>query len=161
MKEINGFYNKVGVFETFVGDLVVVNKNLILPIFNCQLINHPLCEKLEGIYYLDYCYYIFRDVSKSTRDVYDNFSNFKFSQTNYINSFYAKERLDDFLLELIDFNGINQFWNWIITARSFSIIVEDNYRLSKSQFSLNELSTDFFEKDTYDYLIKKNEINIR
>jgi len=152
MKEIKDFFKETGQFDTYVGDVLVINNNIILPIYNSQMRGHPLCKKKEIIYHLDYCYYVFNEVLKSNRDVYNNHATFKFSQTNYFNSKNKDNILNDFLLELVDFNGIYQYWNWIIEAKSFSIIVDTNYQLRNEQFTRDEMQISFFAKNHFESL---------
>jgi hypothetical protein len=149
MTEIIGFYNEIGNFETYVGDIIIINDNIILPIYSSQLVEHPLNTTSDYITHLDYCYYVFRDVKESKRDVYDNKANLKFEQISYIRTKHIKET-SDFLLELVDFNGIYQYWNWIIKAAKFSLIVDNNYNLRKESFNKNEMNLAFFETNHFE-----------
>lgn len=42
IKEIEGYFDKIGTFETYVGYNVIDKANLILPIYNAMLDEHPL-----------------------------------------------------------------------------------------------------------------------
>lgn len=152
MIKIDGFYDKTGNFETYVGNILIVNGSLIVPIYNSQLREHILCKNDKITYHLDYCYYIFKNVIESKRDVYDNFTNLKFTDVNYFVTNNFKENNCDFLLELLDYKGDFQYWNWIIKADAFSIIVEENYELREKPYAYNEMSVEFFEKNHYEIL---------
>ena len=49
--------------------------------------------------------------------------------------------MNDFLLELIDINNTYQYWSWIITAKDFSIIIKENYRLRGEPFNYLEIKS--------------------
>lgn len=139
MQEIKGYYNEIGLFETYVGEIFVSGNRLMLSIYNAILgIHHPL-NKTNQISYLSYCIFSFNEAINSTREVYDNYSNFLFKETNYIKCLSREQKMNDFLLELIDINNTYQYWNWIITAKDFSIIIKENYRLRGEPFNYLEI----------------------
>ena len=139
MQEIKGYYNEIGLFETYVGEIFVSGNRLMLSIYNAILgIHHPL-NKTNQISYLSYCFFSFNEAINSTREVYDNYSNFLFKETNYIKCLSREQKMYDFLLELIDINNTYQYWNWIITAKDFSIIIKENYRLRGKSFNYLEI----------------------
>lgn len=151
MREIKGFYEEIGGFETYVGDILVVNNSLVLPIYNTQLAKHPLNNTNDNITHLDYCYFLFNGVYMSTRDVYRNVDDF-FRQTNYVNTEISKKDLSVFLLELVDFNDIYQYWNWEIRADFFSLIIDDTFNLRSSPFEKQEINKNFFERNHFEHL---------
>ena len=66
---------------------------------------------------------------------------FFFKETNYIKCLSREQKMNDFLLELIDINNTYQYWNWIITAKDFSIIIKENYRLRGEPFNYLEIKS--------------------
>lgn len=149
MKEIIGFYSETGNFETYTGNILIINDNIILPIYNSQLSKHPL-NNTENIVYLEFCYYLFRQVLISKRDIYKNDKE-HYLETNYFNIENQKEKTSAFLLELIDYNSSYQYWNWEIVAKSFSIIVDNNFKICYSPFKTQTLNK-YFEINHFEVI---------
>ena len=123
MKEIKDFYRGLGQFETYVGDLLIFENKIIIPVYSSQVAKHPLNNTDIGIVHLDYCYYVFTGIAQSKRDVFRQVDDgfIEFSQTNFINTKIPTEGLTDFLLEMVDFNGLYQYWNWKDNCRVIKV----------------------------------------
>lgn len=152
MKEIKGYFERTGSFESYVGEILYFNGNLLIPIFNSQLSNHPILAPKE-IIHIDYCFYKFSKVYISKRKVYSVDGLKQFHQTNIINENINQSNMTKFLLETLDYKGLFQFWDWIIEAEDFSLIIDEKIcQMQSNPFSYKELSDEFFERDYIDLL---------
>jgi hypothetical protein len=154
MKEIKNHFEHTGSIETYVGEIMLLNDSLVLPVFNSQLTQHPLNKTNDSITNIDYCYYVFFGVTRSSRDVYTigHKSQTPIKQTNIFRKKLTDQESQHFLLEFIDYNEVYQYWNWVVEAKSFSLIVEDDFNLSKHAFEKTIAINSFFEQNHIEIL---------
>jgi hypothetical protein len=142
MQIFENHFDETGTFESYVGNLFFYNELMIIPIYNIQLgVVHPLNES-NNIMHIDYSYFAFIKVHKSIRDVYFNQgTKNKIVQLHYFNDDNNKKKslLNNFLLEVSEFDRDIDYWNWNIYAESFSLIVPDSYKIENSPFQKKDI----------------------
>lgn len=153
MEKIDNYFSEIGTFESYVGEIIIRNNNIILPVFNCQLMVHPLNDLIKKIAHLDYSYFIFYNTKHSSRGVYYN-GDKTYNQINVSIENTQCNLMHDFLIEALDFNGFCQYWNWIIKAESFSLVVPDNFKIQINPFSKEGANTEFFRVIDYGLLFE-------
>lgn len=148
MIKISDFYEEIGTFESQSGDPLIINKNLILSVFNAQLTElHPL-NKLGEIGIIDYCYFVFHNVTFSKRKVSPCNESSLFEQINYVDNQEKNNHSQKiFIIETIDFkNNSYVYWDWKIQAEKFSLIVSDSFKINIKYWDKVHFNVEYFQK---------------
>lgn len=149
MIEIKESFAELGMFETYVGELLFVNGHAIIPFYNLQLDRHPLNHGSDEIAHLKYGIGLFFNVRSSEREVHSTESPFPgaYKKADYINEEIAEKATQEYLIEAIDYQNTFQYWNWKIHSHSFSLIVPGDNRelIRKAPWTINELDSTTLE----------------
>lgn len=141
MKIIKNCYETIGMFDTRMGDVFIIDNNIIIPVSNVQVDEGFELNNSKNIAIIDYSYFILINVSFSERDLY--YTDFICHQINYQN---PKIKYGDiFCFDLIDFKNPNfQYWNWNIRAEEFCLGILDRSKFSSNYWNNSSLEIDFF-----------------
>ena len=152
MKIIKNCYDKIGMFDSKVGETYIINDNLIIPVSNIQIDADFEGNIFNKIAHLDYCYLIFIGVIKSYRDVY--YLDSKYEQCNFIKNNYSDLKTEKFEMELVNVLNFNFQYLWTIESHKFLIGIPNHGTLREDYLSNEKLDLKHF------FNIKLSELEI-
>ncbi|WP_343706148.1 hypothetical protein [Flavobacterium sp.] len=121
MKIIENCYDKIGMFDSKVGEIFFSNDSLILPVSNIQIDSDFENNNFKKIAHIDYSYLVFIGVIKSYKKVYyvDN----QYEQYSSFKNHSPELKTETFELELIEILNYNFQYLWTIEASKFRLVI--------------------------------------
>lgn len=143
MKIIKKCYDQIGMFDSKVGELFVINNNIVLPVSNIQIDADFQFNNFEKIAHINYSYLVFiGGVVKSYKKFY--YLKEKYNQYNFLTDFPSKLKTEKFELELVDILNSNFQYLWTIEAENFRLVIPEYGSIAKSYFDNSELDIRHF-----------------
>lgn len=152
MEIIENCYDKIGMFDSKVGELFINNTNLILPVSNIQIDTDFEYNNFKGIAHIDYSYLVFMEAVKSYKKIY--YLEEKYEQYSFFNDFISNSKTQEFELELIDILNYNFQYLWTIEAHKFRLVIPQYGSVRKDYLDNSKLEIKHF------FNIKLEEIEI-
>lgn len=142
MKIIENCYDKIGMFDSKVGEIFISNDSLVLPVSNIQIDSDFENNNFKKIAHIDYSYLVFIGVIKSHKKVY-YFDN-KYEQYNFFKNHSPELKTEIFELELVEILNYNFQYLWTIEASKFRLVIPQYGSIREIYFDNSQLDLKHF-----------------